>query len=101
MVATFYSLALHMYKTLGGWPETIGTKEFPPELLSHADFAGQLFTLLFLAGVLVWPVAFILCAVIKKWRGGLYYTGIFALSCSVSFATMQLAPAEFVYWWWD
>lgn len=39
MVLLFYALAIHMYLALGGWPESIGERGFPPALVLHAEVA--------------------------------------------------------------
>jgi hypothetical protein len=97
----FYSLALHMHQSLGDWPRVIGDRGFPVDLVMHADLA--LFTFGFVvAGCLfVCPVAALLCAAVPRLRSGLRYVGIYAMTCGVAFALMQLAPSPYLTWWWD
>jgi hypothetical protein len=35
MLLLFYSLAIHMYLALGGWPESIGERGFPATLIAR------------------------------------------------------------------
>ncbi len=101
MLLLFYSLATHMYWSLGQWPETIGEEGFPLPLIIHAAIAWGSFAVLVLASIFVWPFAFLACLVIKSWRGGIPYMGIYVLSLLVCFGLMCLAPSKFLYWWWD
>jgi hypothetical protein len=101
MLGLFYSLAIHMQRSLGGWPESIGRSGFPPPLIAHADLASLSFSALLLVAILAWPTACVLSASIRRWRGALLYLGIFALSSALCFAAMMLAPSQFLYWWWD
>lgn len=101
MAGLFYSLAIHMRQSLGAWPASLGTRGFPSPLITHADIAGQYFSVLLLICMFGWPVACVLSALIRRWKGALFYLGVFALSCSVCFGTMLLAPSGFLYWWWD
>jgi hypothetical protein len=97
----FYTLAVHMHSSLGGWPESIGREGFPVGLSAHADIASWLFGSLFIACIFLWLVAAIVTLLIKRCRPATPYLGIFAVSCSICFAAMMLAPSEFYYWWWD
>ncbi|PYX49616.1 MAG: hypothetical protein DMG76_36915, partial [Acidobacteria bacterium] len=36
MLALFYSLAIHMHQSLGGWPTSIGERGFPLALVIHS-----------------------------------------------------------------
>jgi hypothetical protein len=101
MLGLFCSLAIHMHRSLGGWPTAIGTRGFPSALITHADIALRSFGVLLLASIVVWPVACALCAFIRGWRGALFYLGVYAVSCHVFYAAMLLAPKPFLYWWWD
>ena len=97
----FYSLALHMHRTLGGWPQTIGQAGFPPGLKSHADLAQQTLGSLILACMFAWPIAALLCMNNSKLRPGLRYLGIYALTSGLSLLAMRFAPEQFLVWWWD
>src|ERR1041385_497916 len=41
MLLLFYSLAFHMYESLGGWPAGIGEAGFSPGLKGHAYRSGE------------------------------------------------------------
>jgi len=101
MLGLFYSLAVHMHQSLGGWPTSIGEHGFPSPLVTHAGIATGFFTVLLLASVFAWPIALVVCALVRRWRGGIFYLGVYALSCLVCFIAMLLAPSQFLYWWWD
>lgn len=100
-LASFYSLAVHMHRSLGDWPGSIGTNGFPSALVTHAEVTGNLFSLLLLGSMFAWSPAVLLSALIDRCRGALPYLGVFALSCFACFAAMLLAPSPFLYWWWD
>jgi hypothetical protein len=101
MCLLFYSLALHMRHSLGAWPTSIGEHGFPPSLLTHASIATNCFEALIIGSIAVWPVAFLLCLVIRRWRVGIYYLGIYASACLVCVGAMLLAPSPFLNWWMD
>ena len=101
MLAFFYSLAIHMHQSLGGWPASIGERGFPPRLITHGSIATNYFTILLLVSIFAWPVAFLLCALIRRWRVCVYYLGVYAFACLVCFGAMLLAPSQFLNWWWD
>src|SRR6266536_2448727 len=79
MFGLFYSLSIHMHHVLGGWPSSIGEHGFPSSLVTHAHIARDYFTLIFLLSIFVWPVAFLLCLFIQRWRVCVYYLGVYAL----------------------
>ena len=54
--AALATLAVHMHRSLGGWPERIGPAGFPPALLLHHDLAGLAFSALILDGMFGWPL---------------------------------------------
>ena len=49
MLALFYSLAIHMYQSLGGWPTSIGERGFSSLLTTHAYIATDYFAILLLS----------------------------------------------------
>jgi len=100
-LALFYSLAAHMHQSLGAWPTSIGERGFPPALAAHASAANAYFMALILLNLSVWPVAYLLCALIRRWRASLYYLGVHMLACLLCLGLMLLAPGPFLYWWWD
>src|SRR3954462_5807830 len=83
MLALFDSLAIHMHQSLGAWPTSIGERGFPAPLVTHGYIAVNYFGVLVLGSIFVWPVAFLLCLAIRRWRVCLYYLGVFALTCLV------------------
>lgn len=101
MLGLFYSLAIHMHRSLGEWPHSIGTNGFSTALSNHASVAVQYFGHLLLFSLFIFPVAFALCVGIPKWRGALFYLGVYALAWLLCFGIMMLAPSPFLYWWWD
>lgn len=101
MLVLFYSLAIHMRQSLGAWPDSIGTHGFPEPLIAHATVATGYFAIIVLAGMFAWPVVFLTCSLVQRWRVCLYYLGAHVLACLVCFGAMLLAPSRFLYWWWD
>ena len=101
MLALFYSLAIHMHQSLGGWPTSIGVRGFPSALVIHATIATHYFSILLMTSFLVWPVAFLACVAIRRCRFMLRHLGTYALSCLICFGALSLAPPPFLYWWWD
>ena len=89
-----------MHQSLGAWPSSIGERGFPPRLVTHGSIAANYFTVLLLASVFAWPVAFLIRVVIRRWRL-CYYLGVYAFTCLVCFGAMLLAPSQFLNWWWD
>lgn len=100
-LALFYSLALHMYRKLDGWPEALGTRGFPDALVTHADAAGMAFGSLLLATLFALPAGAVACALVPRLRAGLRSLGVYAVSSALALALMSLAPEPFLYWWWD
>ncbi|HVM59692.1 MAG TPA: hypothetical protein VMV72_02405 [Verrucomicrobiae bacterium] len=101
MLASFYSLAIHMYRSLGAWPNYIGERGFSASLILHAQIATGYFGVLLLATIIVWPIVFLVCLIVRRWRGCVYYLGVYAFSYCVSLALMLLAPSAYWVWWWD
>tara|TARA_R110002072_G_scaffold2288_1_gene18874 strand:+ start:76 stop:519 length:444 start_codon:yes stop_codon:yes gene_type:complete len=99
-LALFYSLAIHMHRSFGGWPESIGTHGFPGRLALHANLAMFSFSWMLL-GTLVLVPGLVLCACVPKLRPGVHYIAVYALSTAIAFGVMQLAPEPFLYWWRD
>ncbi|MDB2576579.1 hypothetical protein N9Z54_05180 [Planctomycetota bacterium] len=98
--ALFFTLALHMHRSLGGWPETIGNRGFPEGLLQHESAAFIAFGIL-LVGLLLSPLALLLCAAAPKLRGGLSPVATYAAASIAALLLMNVAPDPFLYWWWD
>jgi hypothetical protein len=101
MLALFYSLAIHLHHHLGAWPTSIGDRDFPQPLITHERIAESYFMILMLFSIFVWPVAYILCAAIRRWRSSLYYLGVYALAFLLCFSATLLAPSQYWDWWLD
>jgi NADH:ubiquinone oxidoreductase subunit 3 (subunit A) len=97
----FYSLAIHMHRSLGGWPSGIGEAGFPPALLAHATIATSYFWILLLLSIFTLPVAILVCLLVPRWRHLVPYFALYALVFIVSIVLMQLAPEQYLYWWRD
>lgn len=97
----FYTLVIHMWLALGGWPTSIGTRGFPPELVWHADFAVGSFSALLAFNLFVWWWIAIVCASVPAWRRAVLPLGLHGLACAAAFGLMLMAPDPFLYWWWD
>jgi hypothetical protein len=101
MLLLFYSLAIHMHKSLGTWPTSIGEQGFPALLITHDTIATNYFTVLTLISIFAWPVAFLLCAIVRRWRVCVYYLCLYGFACLACLVAMLLAPSPFLNWWWD
>ena len=101
MIGLYYSLALHMWWSLQGWPTTLGTQGFPQVLIAHGDIAMFWFTWLLLLVLFGGPIAFLVCLGVRRWNHGLFHLGLLALSFALGLGVMQLAPRQFLSWWWD
>ncbi|MGI8966942.1 MAG: hypothetical protein ACR2H1_12770 [Limisphaerales bacterium] len=101
MLGLFYSLAFHMYRTLGGWPTSIGERGFPASLVAHAYITMYFFIALIWFGMFILPVAILVCLLRPRWRPFVPYFALYALVFCICFGLMQLAPEPFLYWWRD
>ena len=101
LIGLFYSLAIHMWQTLGGWPSSIGEAGFSRLLVAHADIAGNFFIILFLSTLFAVPVAIFVCAFVRRWRHLILYLALYAALFLLGWGLMQLAPKPFLGWWWD
>ena len=101
MLALFYSLALHMHQSLGGWPTSIGERGFPPALVVHCAITVNVFMVLFLS-LFVLPIPILVCLFVERWRRFVIYFAVYAGAFLLCFALTQFAaPAQFLYWWRD
>ena len=100
MLGLFYSLALHMHRSLGGWPAGIGELGFSGSLVTHATIADNVFVFVFL-GMFFLPVPILVCLLVERWRHLVFYFAVYAGLFLTCWALMQLAPAQFLYWWRD
>ncbi|MBL9170897.1 MAG: hypothetical protein JNN07_24405 [Verrucomicrobiales bacterium] len=101
MLGLFYSLAFHMHRSLGGWPMSIGERDFPASLIAHAYLTTYFFIGLIWFGMFVVPVAMLACLLRPRWRRSLRYWALYALVFCLCWGLMQLAPEPFLYWWRD
>ena len=101
MVGLFYSLAFHMYRSLGGWPTAIGEHGFPASLVAHAYLTMYFFVALICASIFALPVAILLCLLHAHWRRFIPYLALYGAVFGVCCGLMQLAPEPFLYWWRD
>ena len=101
MLILFFSLAAHMYWSLGGWPTSIGERGFPPPLIAHVYVTSYFFMALIWFGMFIWPTAMLFCAVIRECRSAVPYLLLYALLFLGCWGLMQLAPERFLYWWRD
>lgn len=101
LVGSFYTLAIHMYLSLGGWPGNIGNAGFSSALTLHVEIAQHCFWLPALVLFVTWPIAVVVFAVVRRWQAGIHYLGIVAIAWALGFGLTQLGPDGFLNWWWD
>jgi hypothetical protein len=101
MLLLFYSLAIHMYLSLGGWPASIGERGFPATLVAHGYITMYFFIALSWFGIFIWPMAIIICSIVRDFRRSVPYWVLYALLFLGCWGLMQLAPEPFLYWWRD
>jgi hypothetical protein len=101
MLALFYSLAFHMYQSLGTWPNSIGESGFSSALVRHANLTMYVYIGLFLFTIFGLPVAILVSLVRPRWRHLTRYLTAYALGFALCWAIMQLAPDPFLCWWRD
>ena len=97
----YWSLAIHMYLSLGSWPEMIGTSGFPPALLLHAEIQSNYLAVLSLFTIFVCPVMFLLCLFIERLKKMVIYPSLQILGMLLFLLQIVLAPEGYRYWWWD
>jgi len=100
-VILFYSVAIHMYNALGGWPESIGTRGFPETLIFHIKMHNLYLSYLLGCTVFLIPIIILICFFVERWRFFIKYLSIQIIGLIVFFLQMFLAPHEYVYWFWD
>ena len=101
VLVLFYSLAVHMYFSLGQWPKSIGYGGFDAALTLHGGVQFWCVMVVAAMSFYLWPVATIGSAVIPKARRFLPYLAIFAVAVLACYGLMQLAPEPFLNWWRD
>lgn len=100
-VTMFYSLAVHMRLSLGGWPDRIGIQGFPPELVQHVEITAFIFGWTLLGFVFALPVVMLVCAGITRGRRLVFYLATSGIAFALVQGLIALAPAPFLSWWWD
>ena len=97
----YYSLAIHMYHSLGGWPESIGTRDFSPVLLMHDKIHGFYISTLALFTIFVVPAIILICLFVRRWQPLIIYLSLQLLGMLIFFLQMFFAPDGYTNWWWD
>ena len=97
----YYSLAIHMYHSLEGWPESIGTRGFSPALLMHDKIHVFYISNLLIFTIFVVPVIILICLFVPRWRPLIIYLSLQLLGMLVFFLQMFFDPDGYTYWWWD
>lgn len=100
MLVTLCSFAVHMHRHFDGWPRTIGERGFDAALSAHAEVALAGFGVLLLM-TLACPLGCLLTAAVPRARRWLPHVAAFGAINMVAIGLTQLAPAGFLYWWWD
>jgi hypothetical protein len=100
LLLLFYTLALHMYWQLGGWPRAIGMNGFPVSLQVHCALSQIYFVALFYTLIFLLPGFAFIFLMTRIWRG-LMYLALLVVFCVATYGLMQLAPAGFLRWWLD
>ena len=96
----FWSLAIHLYMSLGGWPEMRGTRGFSSVLLLHANIHYNYLMFLSLLTLFVCPVMFLLCLLIKRLKKLIIYPSIQILGGLLFLLQMLFAPDGYTDWLW-
>jgi hypothetical protein len=99
-LASFFSFAVHMHSSLGGWPDFCGTYKLPRDLFVHYQISGWLFSSL-LVSLVCMPLVLALFAAVPHLRPRMIYPACFSVMNWLCFFTMLLAPVGFLDWWWD
>ena len=96
----FYGLAAHLRLSLGRWPERLN--ENPHGWLFNLHFnATGLGFIGILLGLLVVPAATLILLAWPSRRRWALYPLIFGAATLLAWVLLHLAPASFLYWWWD
>lgn len=99
MLGLFYSLAFHMRKCLGTWPNSWGEEDFPRLLIIHHQVAGNVFAILLLSCIIFVPPLIYVFSVVRRWRRFVPYLALHAVLFLACWGLMQFAPKPFLYWW--
>jgi hypothetical protein len=97
----FYSLAIHMHQSLGGWPTSIGERGFSRPLVIHSLLTVDMFSAVTLTLFLL-PIPMLVCLVVERWQRFVPYFAICAGAILLCFLLTQFAaPVPFLDWWRD
>ena len=97
----YFSLVVHMHRTLGGWPSGIGVGGFPAALAAHANATEVSFAVVGFISILLAPAALLVCLFVPRWRHLAFYFAFCSVLFAISWALMGLAPEPFLGWWRD
>ncbi len=95
----YWSLAIHLHLSFGGWPEMYETTA-PPALLLHAKIQYNYLMFLSLLTLFVCPVMFLLCLLIKRLKKLVIYPSLQILGGILFIFQMLLAPDGYTDWLW-
>src|SRR5438874_8346671 len=96
LLGSFFSLAVHMHRSLGGWPASIGTRGFTPLLAAHAGITADLFGVLLVSSVFLAPAIIAVCLATPRWRRNAGYFALYMVMFFVCWGLMRLAPGQFL-----
>ena len=100
-ILLFFTLAVHMYISLGGWPASIGDHGFPVSLKIHSDVTRWYFYMSLLVAVFITPLCLLVSILFERTRPAAKPLLIMELSYFGAALMVGLAPQSFLYWWWD
>ena len=96
----YWSLAIHLRLSFGGWPEMYGTTA-PPALLLHANIQYNYLMFLSLLTLFVCPVMFLLCLLIKRLKKLVIYPSMQILGGILFILQMLFTPNGYTDWLWS
>ena len=97
----FWSLAIHLYLSIGGWPEMGGARGFSSVLLLHANIHYNYLMFLSLLTLFVCPVMFLLCLFIERLKKMIIYPSMQILGGLLFLLQMLFAPNGYTDWVWS
>ena len=97
----YWSLAIHLHLSFGGWPEMYETTGFSSALLLHAKIQYNYLMFLSLLTLFVCPVMFLLCLLIKRLKKLVIYPSLQILGGILFILQMLFAPDGYTDWLWD
>src|SRR5688572_9300541 len=80
----YFTLVVHMHRSLEGWPSGIGVIGFPPLLAAHANVTAVCLAVVGFLSIILAPAAIVVCLFVPRWRHwALYFalcSGLFVVS---------------------